>query len=137
MAFVAESIQNMILNPLVTGPLLLIPTCGPAVIREPLRSQLAALLNEENVKRLILALIWALAIGIVQQINSWLNTIALDNWQVRPAKDRWVWDSEVAVVTGGSSGIGAEIAKLLVRKGVTVAVLDILPLQKDLEGCKL
>jgi NAD(P)-dependent dehydrogenase (short-subunit alcohol dehydrogenase family) len=48
-----------------------------------------------------------------------------------------VWDSEIAVVTGGSSGIGAEIVKCLVRKGVQVAVLDIQPLPKDMDGCKL
>jgi hypothetical protein len=140
MAFIVNCIQKLedvILNPFVTGPLLLVLTSGPTVIREPLLSQLVALINSQNVKRLILGMKWALALGLVQKINSWLNAVALTNWQVRPAKDKWVWDSEIAVVTGGSSGIGAEIVKCLVRKGVQVAVLDIQPLPKDMDGCKL
>jgi all-trans-retinol dehydrogenase (NAD+) len=140
MAFAFNSIQKLedvILNPFVTGPLLLVLTNGPTVIREPLLSQLVALINRQNVKRLILGLKWALALGLVQKINSWLNAVALTNWQVRPAKDKWVWDSEIAVVTGGSSGIGAEIVKCLVRKGVQVAVLDIQPVPKDMDGRKL
>ena len=78
-----------------------------------------------------------LALGLFQKINSWLNAVALTNWQIRPAKDKWVWDSEIAVVTGGSSGIGAEITKCLIRKRIKVAVLDIQPLPKDMDGCKL
>lgn len=35
------------------------------------------------------------------------------------------WDNEVAVVTGGSSGIGALTVMGLAEKGVRVAVLDI------------
>src|SRR5436190_20280988 len=104
MAFVLSSIQKLedvILNPFVTGPLLLVLTSGPTVIREPLLSQLVALINRRNVKRLILGMKWALALGLVQKLNSWLNAVALTNWQVRPAKDKWVWDSEIAVVTGG------------------------------------
>jgi len=140
MAFIAKSIRKLdgvILNPLVTGPLLLVLTNGPTVVREPLLSQLAALLNKQNVQRLIVGLKWTLALGLVQKINSWLNAVALTNWQVRPAKDKWVWDSESAVVTGGCSGIGAEITKCLMRKGIKVAVLDIQPLPKDMDGCKL
>ena len=38
-----------------------------------------------------------------------------------------VWDKEVAVVTGGSDGIGKNIALLLAEKGVKVVSLDIRP----------
>lgn len=140
MTFITKSIrklENVILNPLVTGPLLLVLTSGPTVIRRRLLSQLVVLLNEQNVKRLVVGLKWALALGLVRKINHWLNDVALTNWQIRPAKDKWVWDSEVAVVTGGSNGIGAEIVKCLMRKGVKVAVLDIQPLPKDMDECKL
>ena len=140
MAFVANTIrklEDVILNPLVTGPLLLFLTSGPTVVREPLLNKLVALLNRQNVDRLILGSKWVLALGLIQKINSWLNAVALSNWQVRPAKDKWVWDSEIAVVTGGSGGIGAEITKFLVKKGVQVAVLDIQPLPEDMDGCKL
>jgi hypothetical protein len=140
MTIIARSfrkLKDVILNPLVTGPLLLVLTSGPTVIRRPLLNQLAILLNEQNVKRVVVGLKWALALGIARKINSWLNAVALTNWQVRPPKEKWTWDSEIAVVTGGSNGIGAEIAKCLMRKGIKVAVLDIQPLPKDMEGCKL
>lgn len=140
MAFIAKRVrklENLILNPLVTGPLLFVLTSGPTVIRRPLLNQLAILLNEQNLKRLVVGLKWALALGLIRKVNSWLNAVALTNWQVRPAKDKWVWDSETAVVTGGSNGIGAAIVKCLMRKGVKVAVLDIQPLPKDMDGCKL
>jgi NAD(P)-dependent dehydrogenase (short-subunit alcohol dehydrogenase family) len=50
---------------------------------------------------------------------------------------KWDWKREVAVVTGGCSGIGLEIVKQLMRKGVKVAVFDIQPVPKAIEGCKL
>src|SRR5579871_6572874 len=130
-------LEDVVLNPFITGPLLLVLTSGPTVIRQSILRQLAILLNEQSVKRLVVVLKWSLALGLVRKLNNWLNAVALTHWQVRPAKDKWVWDSEIAVVTGGSSGIGAETAKCLMRKGVNVAVLDIQPLPKDMDGCKL
>lgn len=38
-----------------------------------------------------------------------------------------LFDGEVAIVTGGASGIGAAIARRLVEQGATVAVLDLNP----------
>ena len=39
------------------------------------------------------------------------------------------WDKEIAVVTGGSSGVGKEIAVLLAEKTkYPVAVLDLAPM---------
>ena len=43
-------------------------------------------------------------------------------------KSAWRWTSEVAVVTGGSAGIGACVVKELVSHGIKVAVLDVGPL---------
>lgn len=134
---IIQKLEDVILNPLVTGTLFLVLTRGPTVIRKPLLSQLTSLLNEQNVRRLVVGLKWAIALGLFRKVNNWLNSVALSNWQLRPAKDKWVWDSEIAVVTGGSSGIGAEIVKGLMRKGVKVAVLDIRPLPKDMDECKL
>jgi hypothetical protein len=37
------------------------------------------------------------------------------------------WDKEVAVVTGGGSGLGRVLAEMLVRKGCKVAVWDVRP----------
>lgn len=35
------------------------------------------------------------------------------------------WETEVAVITGGGSGLGRVLAQMLVRKGAKVAVLDV------------
>jgi phosphoglycerate dehydrogenase-like enzyme len=139
MAVVAKGIRKLedaILNPLVTGPFLYVLTRGPASIREPLLRQLATLLSEENIRRLVAGLKWAFALGLLRNVNRWLNSVALSNWKIKAAKDKWIWDWEIAVVTGGSSGIGAEITKALMRKGIKVAVLDIQPLPKDMDGCE-
>lgn len=139
MAVVAKGIRKLeeaILNPLITGPFLYVLTRGPASIQEPLVRQLSTLLSEENIGRLVTGLKWAIALGLVRRLNRWLNSVALNNWQIKSSKAKWVWDWEIAVVTGGSSGIGAETTKALMRKGVKVAVLDIQPLPKDMEGCE-
>lgn len=36
-----------------------------------------------------------------------------------------VWENEVVVITGGASGLGRVMAEILLRKGVSVAVLDV------------
>lgn len=57
-------------------------------------------------------------------LNGFLNAGVLDNWE----SSHYVWEKEIAVVTGGSDGIGKHIALLLAEKHITVAVLDIQPL---------
>ncbi|KAI0818378.1 hypothetical protein GGR55DRAFT_72922 [Xylaria sp. FL0064] len=50
--------------------------------------------------------------------NSWTN-------------DKYNWPEEIAVVTGGSGGIGSHVVRLLAERGVNVVVLDIQPLTYD------
>jgi NAD(P)-dependent dehydrogenase (short-subunit alcohol dehydrogenase family) len=47
--------------------------------------------------------------------------------------DGWDWRQEIAVVTGGSGGIGAKITERLVKLGVRVAVLDVTDLPAALQ----
>ncbi|KAF2853208.1 NAD(P)-binding protein [Plenodomus tracheiphilus IPT5] len=70
---------------------------------------------------------WALPLWTVIDLNSALNRLAENRWSWKSDKSRWVWSKEVAVVTGGSAGIGACVVKRLVSQGVKVAVLDISP----------
>lgn len=70
-------------------------------------------------------------------MNKQLNRIALNAWRVRSEKKRWIMNQEIAVVTGGCSGIGERIVKGLVNQGVRVAVLDIHQLPLGLQGCRL
>ncbi|CAI4217772.1 unnamed protein product [Parascedosporium putredinis] len=58
---------------------------------------------------------------------------ALNNWRLT-GHPGWEWEKEVAVVTGGCSGIGKEVVLGLVANGVRVAILDVQPLPKDLEA---
>lgn len=62
----------------------------------------------------------------LRHTNRALNSWALNNWRVS-AHDGWDWPAEVAVVTGGSGGIGLAIAKGLAQRGVKVAILDLQP----------
>lgn len=45
--------------------------------------------------------------------------------------DKYDWENEIAVVTGGSDGIGKKVALLLAERGLKVVVLDIQPLKYE------
>ena len=77
-----------------------------------------------------------LGLGCVWAINRLLTKAAEDNWLLRSSVDEWQWENEVAVITGGSNGIGALITEGLAAKGVTVAVIDIAPLAEDADKSK-
>lgn len=70
-----------------------------------------------------------LAFSLLYRINNWLNHWARNNWT--RANDWNDWESELVVVTGGSSGIGASVAKSLAVRGTRIAVIDIEPLGYD------
>lgn len=71
---------------------------------------------------------WALALWLAREANSVLTAWAENRWQFKDDKSMWHWERELAVVTGGSGGIGALVVKKLVSHGLTVAVLDVEPL---------
>ena len=74
---------------------------------------------------------WVALISGAIALNRKLNHLSRNNW-ILPSKTRWNWPNEVAVVTGGSGGIGGFIVKGLAEKGVKVAVIDLVePTQFD------
>ncbi|KAF1816153.1 estradiol 17-beta-dehydrogenase [Eremomyces bilateralis CBS 781.70] len=73
-----------------------------------------------------------LALGFGKRLNRALNTLATNNWRIS-AQEGWKWDEEIAVVTGGSNGIGKQIVLGLVKRGVRVAILDVQELPEDLK----
>lgn len=60
-------------------------------------------------------------LAVIRHANKLLSQAVLNNWQ----RDRsWDWKREVVVLSGGSSGIGLEIARTFARRGVRVVILD-------------
>jgi hypothetical protein len=74
------------------------------------------------------------ALGLVASIDGVLSQWALNNWIWSPDKKKWVWEKEVAVVTGGSGAIGGMTAKGLAERGVKVAIMDVTPLPADMQN---
>ncbi|KAF7115350.1 hypothetical protein CNMCM5793_002166 [Aspergillus hiratsukae] len=66
-------------------------------------------------------------LAVLRRVNAWLNIRTLNNG----VSDRFDWNCEVVVLTGGSNGIGRQIAQLLGDRGIKVAILDIHPPQED------
>lgn len=77
---------------------------------------------------------WILVVCLVYEVNSTLNAWAENRWLFTSDKSSWQWTQELAVVTGGSNGIGAAVVKELVSHGVKVAVLDIQPLSEAFQN---
>ncbi|EEU34635.1 uncharacterized protein NECHADRAFT_34821 [Fusarium vanettenii 77-13-4] len=131
-----SQLGRIILSPFLTGPLLLIATHAPHLAHDALASVISRLpdsvtasLKPATIK---LALQVLVGLGLIRSLNKTLNTMAHNSWRLRASKG-WDWPNEIAVVTGGSSGIGKDIVKRLVSLGVQVAVLDVQDLPKDLQ----
>ncbi|KAI5292512.1 hypothetical protein KEM52_006299 [Ascosphaera acerosa] len=81
------------------------------------KGQLLAAVKPELAKWLkIIAML-----GVAKKVHGLLNQAMLNNF----ARDKYVWDQEIAIVTGGSDGIGAKVSRILAERGVRVAVLDV------------
>lgn len=66
-------------------------------------------------------------LGVARALNRALNSLATNNWRISssPPTGSWDWPKEIAVVTGGCSGIGLALVEGLAARGVRVAVLDV------------
>jgi hypothetical protein len=73
------------------------------------------------------------ALWLVMDLNATLCRWAENRWLWKNDETAWRWQDELAVVTGGSNGIGAMVVRGLVARGIKVAVLDLEPLSDDFE----
>ncbi|KAF1814725.1 NAD(P)-binding protein [Eremomyces bilateralis CBS 781.70] len=129
-------LQRALLDPLFTGPLWWALAKSPESVKGALVPVLTSVLSEEKVPKVAKALQWLFILGLVAKANRFLSDLALNHWRLSANKKEWVWDREVAVLTGGCSGIGLLVAHGLQQKGIKVAILDIQPLPKELKGYK-
>jgi all-trans-retinol dehydrogenase (NAD+) len=136
-----DSLGRIVLSPLLSGPLLLSATYYRNTIRYVLASVAERLphhiattaASAVSLLTAIKALRVLFALGIVSSVNRGLNRAASNSWRFGAGKS-WDWPSEIAVVTGGSSGIGKGIVERLAALGVSVAVLDVQDLPKEMQG---
>ncbi|QDS71612.1 hypothetical protein FKW77_006793 [Venturia effusa] len=68
-------------------------------------------------------LLRAVYAGIALRVKNFLDQGVSNNW----VSDTYDWKKEIAVVTGGSDGIGMKAVMLLAEEGIKVVVLDIQP----------
>lgn len=129
---------SALFSPFVTGPLLAGITYAPEATGQIL-AQIAEKLPEQilnyapSLATTTTALQVLFGLGVVRTANRALNCVAHNSWRVRAAKG-WDWPREIAVVTGGSAGIGFCIVERLLALGMKVAVLDVQELPKTLQG---
>ncbi|KAK0384679.1 hypothetical protein NLU13_8765 [Sarocladium strictum] len=134
-----DAARRFVLSPLFSGPLLLAATTAPDSARGLLEiiSQRLATLGLSSTtfpdkQRFTLALRVLFGVSLVRFVNKKLGSIAANAWRLR-TPDGWEWRNEVAVVTGGSGGIGGKITERLAKLGVKVAVLDLTELPQALQ----
>ncbi|KAL2258594.1 hypothetical protein VTK26DRAFT_8055 [Humicola hyalothermophila] len=134
------SLGRLVFSPFLTGPLLYSATYHPDTVRHvvetvasKLPEQVGASLLSLPSSTTITALRVLVGLGVASTINQALNRMASNSWRLCTSSG-WDWPNEIAVVTGGSSGIGKGIVERLAALGVRVAVLDIQDLPKDLQG---
>jgi all-trans-retinol dehydrogenase (NAD+) len=131
------------LSPFFSGPLLL-AACFPDTARDAvafvtgrlpvditasLPTNITPFLSYQTATLVLCALFARVTIA---WLNRSLNTMASNAWRVGRGKG-WCWTNEIAVVTGGSSGIGKAIVERLTALGVRVAIFDVQGLPADLQ----
>ncbi|KAK4154103.1 hypothetical protein C8A00DRAFT_14733 [Chaetomidium leptoderma] len=83
-----------------------------------------------NLTQLARAALYLGGTGLLLSANNLLNKWAANNWTASRAGEWSRWDREIVVVTGGSSGIGAQTVQgLLARNPQTkIVIIDFAPL---------
>jgi hypothetical protein len=114
-------LRNLALNPIITAALLAALYKGDAGSREALFEKLK-LQKDSKIPVTVLRVL--LGLGVLKHLNKYLTRRANNNWV---SNSNWEWSKEIAVVTGGSSGIGELVVKDLAGRGIKAVALDVNP----------
>lgn len=123
----AAILRYTVLEPVVTGAVLLGFFYGPPKIREEVVKRLAAPPLHATAETFVRVVQGLFALGVARRVSGLLNWFSFRNWELFYSGAPWVWDQEIAVVTGGSGDIATALIKKLTAKGVKVAILDVQP----------
>ncbi|GLA00608.1 hypothetical protein AnigIFM60653_009358 [Aspergillus niger] len=107
---------HTVLQPIFTGPILYGLLRYPAQVNE--WSGKLQLGGPSTLKAIGIAF----SLGLLVRLNDWLSRKALNSFT---NDGSWNWNDEIIVITGGSSGIGAMVARKLSKTDSTVIILDI------------
>lgn len=121
---------SLSLNPVFSGALLAFLLRAPQHVLEQ-TLQRASLPPDYDLTAATTVFKVIFGLGLTRAINRKLSSMAANSWRWGPAPG-WNWPKEIAVVTGGCSGIGLAIVRKLRAKGIRVAILDIQPLPEEL-----
>lgn len=125
-------LPEAVTSPLFAGPLLLALVAAPESTKQAALERLSVPASFDlGIAKIVVLVL--LGIGVARYINLALNSIGANAWRVSAAEG-WEWPKEIAVVTGGCSGIGFSIVQRLVWRNVRVAIIDVQPLPKIFEG---
>ncbi|KAK7226246.1 hypothetical protein V2G26_014249 [Clonostachys chloroleuca] len=69
-------------------------------------------------------------VAVARVVNNWLSNMVSNNW----VSDKYDWEKEIVLVTGGSGGIGGCMVRLFDELGVKVVILDIQPMALSTSG---
>lgn len=116
-------VRKTLLNPLLTLP----AAAGVAATLPPPIANLSWILRFKKARRLVYA---AAALSLALRLNGLLNWGCNNNWARNARASDWNWDDEIVVITGGSGGIGAILARqLLARNARTrIVIVDYVPM---------
>ena len=141
---IVAKLSGVLASPFLSAPLLLSTTYYPDAVRDVLASVSAHLPEVLSTRLSLPALLDSpgfltglkilVALGVVNKLNQALNSAAHNSWRLGSARGWNAWSDEIAVVTGGSSGIGLDIVQRLASMGVRVAIFDIADPPKETQA---
>lgn len=116
-------VSRLAFNPFLTGAVVVLLRGVPEKIRNEVLSRLSISPSRDlTLPATVAATLFV--VGLASRINAKLSDVSANagRWS-QPTT--WNWQKEIAVVTGGCSGIGQCIVANLVARNVKVAILDV------------